>query len=122
MEPPSCEVDAGCQASCDADASIQAECTPGRVSVTGDMSVKLKGALEAQLPQIELIGKRAEITVDAAASLFATLRGFEDADGVEIACAVFVGGQELVDSAQTTASSVQATLDGVATLSAALPQ
>lgn len=118
IEPPSCDVDAGCQASCDADASIEAECTPGSVSITGDVSMRVKGALEAQLPQIELIGKRAEILVSASGDLVAT---FGKLDAEELACALIFGGEELRAAATSAGSSVKATAEGVATLTAALP-
>jgi hypothetical protein len=54
LTPPSCDLEADCQASCQAEGSFKASCEPGRVHVVidGGDGAALAAALEAGLPRL----------------------------------------------------------------------
>lgn len=73
LTPPSCEVEAECQASCEAEASFKSECEPGYVHIvveSGDAADKLIETLEGNLPTL--------LAVEAYANLWGNVEAFAD--------------------------------------------
>ncbi len=58
LKPPSCDVDADCEAGCNAQAQFKAECSPPQINVVigGKASVNLKSTLSANLPALFIAG------------------------------------------------------------------
>ena len=116
ITPPSCDVDADCQASCDAEVSMDAQCTPGQVNITGDIDVTLKAALEANLPRIDVIFQKTGFLLQSGANLASAFGGAVNAG---VGCAVSMGG-DIVASAQATLSAsvkVEASFSASASIS-----
>lgn len=85
LTPPSCDLDADCEASCRAQVQASATCTPPtvKIEVVGSASADftaLVGALETHLPKlIQNIGVRGEATLDAANTLVTVGQNLDDA-------------------------------------------
>ncbi|MBL8739783.1 MAG: hypothetical protein JNK04_01780 [Myxococcales bacterium] len=96
VDPPSCDIDADCQASCDASASAKAECTPPAVTITGAAEFKLQiGVLKKYLPEILLLAEARlpllQANVDALIDVSANLDGAFEGDGAAVFCLVPAG-------------------------------
>jgi hypothetical protein len=82
LEPPSCSVDADCQAGCEGQANFEAECTPPVISVeiTGGASANLQATLEANLPEIfAAFQLKGALVVEAAGGVASAFGGAVDA-------------------------------------------
>ena len=107
LEPPSCDIDADCQAGCEGQANFEAECTPPSVSVeiTGNAHANLQATLEANLPEIfsafELRGK---LVLDAAGGVAQAFGGAVEAMISIPACVLNYGS----DFAASVAGSAEA--------------
>ena len=72
LTPPSCDLDADCQAGCDGQAKFEAECVPPAISVAVNAmaNASLQGTLEANLPAIlSVVDTRGALMVDAAGTV-----------------------------------------------------
>jgi hypothetical protein len=72
LTPPSCDIDADCQAGCDGQAKFEAECVPPTISVAVNAmaNASLQGTLEANLPAIwSMANERGTLTADAAGTV-----------------------------------------------------
>jgi hypothetical protein len=72
LTPPSCDIDADCQAGCDGQAKFEAECVPPTISVAVNAmaNASLQGTLEANLPAIlSVVDTRGALMVDAAGTV-----------------------------------------------------
>ena len=66
IQPPSCELDADCQAGCEGQGSFEAECTPPSVKIVGSGNATLVSTLETNLPAILNVVAQGEVVASAA--------------------------------------------------------
>lgn len=66
LKPPTCEVDADCQAGCSGQASLKAECTPPTVVIEGVADADFAATLTANLPVVLEVAAQGELVVKAA--------------------------------------------------------
>jgi hypothetical protein len=69
LEPPSCDIDADCEAGCKGQAQFKATCTEPEVSVVAMGNAELTATLEANLPVVFEVGARAQLVAEAAGSV-----------------------------------------------------
>ncbi len=110
LEPPTCDVNADCQASCDASASAKAECTPPAVSVVGAAEFGLQIAvLKKYLPEIVLIAeKRAQLLLEAADGVVSAAANIEGDLSAEAALCIVPAALAIGDAASNLTVSVSA--------------
>src|SRR5262249_48023980 len=97
LNPPSCNVDAHCEASCQSHAEFKAKCTPPTVSLERDGSVStglqaVITTVQKNLPPLILaVQSQGKLAVDAATSVVtsgaAVVSGLGNASGKALACA-----------------------------------
>jgi hypothetical protein len=108
LKPPSCELDADCQAGCDGQAKFEATCTPPEVIVviSGGASANLQATLEANLPAIfnafEVQGK---LVVDAAGQVATSFGAAAQAIVTVPACALKFGADFAADISGAASAS-----------------
>ena len=116
LTPPKCQGDANCQASCSSHASVHATCTQPTVSITmsgtTDDLVKLKAALDADLPKLWLAAKtQGALALKGTAKLATTgaavVSSAASIGGKAVAC-VAVAAQASVKAQASVSVSVQA--------------
>lgn len=117
--PPSCTIDADCQAGCETQASLEAECTEPSVTVTVEASASADidaviTALEDNLPLLlsitakgELLGQAAADTVDAFGELV-TSAGTIPACVAEFGASVAASAQASVEASVSVSVSIEA--------------
>jgi len=106
LKPPMCMGDASCQASCSGRAELKAQCKPATVkfSFTGDSAdlVKLKAAIETNLPKIWLAAKtQGPIAVKAAGRVV-------DAGAGAVSAAATFGGKAIACAGAAASATVSA--------------
>jgi hypothetical protein len=118
LTPPSCEVDADCQAGCSGSAEIEAECTPPSITVEIEGHAELAATLEANLPAIFLLfSVQGEIVGTAAADIASKATGVFEGVVSDAGCALQYGasvGASFAGSVEASASvsvSVEASAD-----------
>jgi hypothetical protein len=109
LTPPSCTVDADCQAGCKGDAQFSAVCTPPSVELVfaGTANANLQATLEANLPAI-LNGfqLKGELVFNAAGDVAEKFGAAVDAALSTAACAVTLAGNVAASAAASATASV----------------
>jgi hypothetical protein len=122
LKPPSCNVDANCEASCQSHAEATASCTPPQVALdctataTGDIP-KLVATLQANLPAIVLaVESQGQLAIKASGHVVssgtAVVANITSAGGKALACA-----QAAVSGAASASASVNVSVMASASVS-----
>ncbi len=112
LDPPSCELDADCQASCEASASAKAECTPPAITIEGDAAFAVQiGVLKKYLPEILVIaearGDALLASAEAMVEISGNLEGAFEGDGSAAFCLI-PAGVAIVDAGNNIGVAVSA--------------
>jgi hypothetical protein len=107
ITPPSCAVDADCEAGCTGNAQFSAECTPPEITIvfSGTANADLQATLETNLPAIwDGFQFKGALVFDAAADVAGKFGAAVESALNSAACAVMLAG----DVAGSAAASVTA--------------
>jgi hypothetical protein len=119
VRPPSCMLDADCQAGCEGQASFNATCTPPKVKIIGSGDATLTTTLEANLPKILDVAAKAEVAATAAVDV----AGAAVDVGVEVAgaagCAIKFGADFAAKMSAAAEASVSVNVSVMASGSVA---
>ena len=96
LEPPSCDIEADCQAGCDGQASFEAECTPPTVAVVidGGAHANLASTLTTNLPAlINGFRHKGQLLVDAAGYVVTSAGNVANDLAASAVCVAAVGAE-----------------------------
>jgi hypothetical protein len=116
LKPPSCNVDAECEAGCKSRATLRATCTPPTVSILAGGDATLKMTLETNMPVVAAVGAQAVLVAMAAKDVSTAANNVVGELQASAACAVVIGAdfatkiQATVAAAATVDVSVTATV------------
>jgi hypothetical protein len=105
LKPPSCMLDADCEAGCKGQGSLQATCTPPTVVVTGDAT--LQTTLQANLPAVIKVAAQAGLVAKAATDVAGAAENVGTAISDSATCTVKYGvafATAVTDAVAATAS------------------
>lgn len=104
LKPPSCNIDAECEAGCSGQGTLTATCTPPTVSILAGADAALAATLEANLPAILDVAAQGALVAKAAADVSTAAQKVVTEVANSAGCAVIYG----VDFATKLKGSVDA--------------
>jgi hypothetical protein len=115
LKPPSCNIDAECEAGCSGQGTLTATCTPPKVTILAGADAALAATLEANLPAIVDVAAQGALVAKAAADVATAATSVVTEVADSAGCAVIYGVdfatklKGSVDASLTITVSVQAT-------------
>jgi hypothetical protein len=106
LKPPSCDIDADCEAGCRGQASLEATCTPPTVDILISMDDTLKTTLEKNLPAVFRVATQGKLIAQAAQDVASAAQNVGTAVVDSAGCALLFG----VDFATKLQASVDASV------------
>jgi hypothetical protein len=103
LNPPSCNIDAECEAACNGQGTFQATCSPPQVLVTST-DMNLQNTIEKNYPVVLQVAAQVALVGDAVANISSTVNSVISEVNGSVGCEVVVG----VDFATKLQASVAA--------------
>jgi hypothetical protein len=122
LTPPSCKLNAECEAGCSGQGTLKATCTPPTVDILIGMDASLKTTLTTNLPAVVNVAKQGALVAMAVQQVSTAAQNVVTEVGNSVGCAVVVGADfaTKIQASVTAAASINVSVMATVTITGAV--